>query len=231
MTDAGLAQWQSTVADFVLAHAGAPPRTVLDVGCGDGWLTHRLSEAGHLAVGVDPDAPAGPAFRQHPVERMPDTAAFDTVVAVTSLHHVADLAHALDRMVVLMEVPATVIVVEFGWEQLDDATLRWCAGRLPDPRGEPNWLHRCCGDPARWTGSGALPDADEQVRRWAAHEGLHSATTMLYELRRRFAEQFLEWGPYLYPDLDGVSADDERQAITRGDIKPVALQFVGRHSP
>lgn len=230
MTDSRLAQWQSTVADFVLANVGAPRRRVLDVGCGNGWLTRRLSAAGHEAVGVDPDAPAGAEFRQHPVEQLPDSAAFETVVAVTSLHHVADLARALDRVVAVMDVPSTMIVVEFGWEQLDGPTLRWCAGRLPEPRGEPNWLHRCCGDPAQWTDEEGSR-AQDHVRKWAEHEGFHSATTMLYELRRRFTEQFLAWGPYLYPDLDGVSADDEGQAITRGDIKPVALQYVGRLGP
>jgi ubiquinone/menaquinone biosynthesis C-methylase UbiE len=33
--------------------AGAPPLTVLDVGCGTGFLAMRMAELGHTAVGID----------------------------------------------------------------------------------------------------------------------------------------------------------------------------------
>lgn len=38
------------IVDAVLARA---PRTLLDIGCGEGWLAHRLGEAGIAVTGVD----------------------------------------------------------------------------------------------------------------------------------------------------------------------------------
>lgn len=47
-----------TAADrFYLDLAGDTPRTVLDMGCGTGWLACEMARRGHLVTGVDP-APA-----------------------------------------------------------------------------------------------------------------------------------------------------------------------------
>lgn len=42
---------------FYLDLVGAPPRAVLDMGCGTGWLACEMAARGHLVTGVDP-APA-----------------------------------------------------------------------------------------------------------------------------------------------------------------------------
>jgi 2-polyprenyl-3-methyl-5-hydroxy-6-metoxy-1,4-benzoquinol methylase len=39
--------------DLLREVAGSPPLTVLDVGCGTGFLAMRMAELGHTAVGID----------------------------------------------------------------------------------------------------------------------------------------------------------------------------------
>lgn len=55
---------------------------------------------------------------------------------------------------------------------------------------------------------------------------MHLGETILRELRVRFDRTFLEWGPYLYPDLR-VSAGEEEAAIERGAIRATSFRSVG----
>jgi SAM-dependent methyltransferase len=77
-------------------------RDVLDVGCGEGWLTGRLATAGARAVGLDPSAAALERARREGstdasvryvegvAEALPfPDASFDVVIFFNSLHHVA----------------------------------------------------------------------------------------------------------------------------------------------
>jgi hypothetical protein len=58
------------------------PATVLEVGCGTlGGLVPALLACGYLAVGVDPEAPEGPGYRQVEFERYQPPRSVDGVVA------------------------------------------------------------------------------------------------------------------------------------------------------
>jgi hypothetical protein len=46
-------------------------------------------------------------------------------------------------------------------------------------------------------------------------------------LRRRFAQQSLTWGPYLYVDLN-VSEADEAASIASGAVQATGFRFVGK---
>ena len=117
------------VAEFVLAELPRAPSSVLEVGCGTGELVRLLIDEGYSAVGVDPDAPRGPAFRRSTIEELAERGAFDAVVASRSLHHVSDLSIALDRIVALLRPHGTVVIDEFAWDRLDARA----AGRLGIP--------------------------------------------------------------------------------------------------
>ena len=231
-----LARWQKRVEEFVLGQVGAPPARVLEVGCGEGRLARALARAGHCVTAIDPRAPEGPIFRSVGIEEFSDAEPFDHVVASLSLHHVEDLGRALDKVVALLRPGGTLVVVEFAWDRIDEATAEWALGRLPanPPSGKPSWLERCCQGRA-CGGEGEGHDHEDHTGAhfagWA-EQGLHDSGRMRAELESRFVEHHFEWVPYLYPELDVATSEaDERAAIDAGVINATGFRYVGALGP
>jgi SAM-dependent methyltransferase len=217
--------WLETTWSFVQGHVPPPPARVLEVGCGPrGGFVPALLQDGYDAVGVDPAAPAGPAFHQIELERYAPSTPMDTIVACTSLHHVADLATVLDHVVDALAPGGTVVIIEWASERFDEATARWCFDRLGAP-AEPTqatWLHR---HRAEWTASGRT--WDEYRQDWAAGEGLHTGDEMLRALQARFRPDLVAATPYFSCDLASTTGADEQAAIDAGVIQATGLVFVG----
>jgi 2-polyprenyl-3-methyl-5-hydroxy-6-metoxy-1,4-benzoquinol methylase len=90
----------------------AAPQSLLDVGCGEGVLTHRWAQqlGDKRVVGIDLDDPAIHAewaqraapnleFRVMKAERLPFAdAEFDLATAIEVLEHVPDPGHTLEEM-------------------------------------------------------------------------------------------------------------------------------------
>jgi SAM-dependent methyltransferase len=129
------------VAEFVLAELPRAPSRVLEVGCGTGALVRRLLDAGYSTVGIDPDAPEGPAFRRSTIEELDERRSFDAVVASRSLHHVSDLALALDRIAAALRPGGAVVIDEFGWERLDARSAERVGIPAEEWREEHEHLH------------------------------------------------------------------------------------------
>ena len=129
------------VTAFVLSELPAAPARVLEVGCGAGELAFALSAAGHAVLAIDPEPPAGPIFRRSTIEDFDDPQAFDGVVASRSLHHVADLALALDRITSVLGPGGIVIIDDFGWERFDAASADRVGIPLAEWRAEHQHLH------------------------------------------------------------------------------------------
>jgi SAM-dependent methyltransferase len=108
--------------EFVLSQLPPPPSRILEIGCGDGELALALDARGYEMVAVDPEAPNGPIFRRTTIEELREHGQFDAAIASFSLHHVADLDPVLDKLVGLLAPEGALIVDEFGWDLLDEAT-------------------------------------------------------------------------------------------------------------
>jgi SAM-dependent methyltransferase len=119
-------------ADFILAELPPSPARVLEVGCGSGELATQLVDAGYDVLAIDPEAPPGPIFRRVAIEDLDGSGPFDAVVAQLSLHHVADLAVALDKVAELLAPEGRLLIDDFGWERLDETA----AGRVGIPYAE-----------------------------------------------------------------------------------------------
>ena len=126
--------WLAAVWPFVRDQLPPVPARVLEVGCGSlGGFVRALLDGGYHSVGVDPEAPEGPGYQRIEFERYEPPQPVDCVVASLSLHHVADLDEVLDRLAALLVPGGALVVVEWAWEQFDEATARWCFARLAPP--------------------------------------------------------------------------------------------------
>jgi SAM-dependent methyltransferase len=230
------ARWQRRVEEFVLGQIGDPPARVLEVGCGKGELARALARVGHSVTAIDPRAPKGPIFRRVGIEEFSDAEPFDHVVASLSLHHVEDLGRALDKVVDSLRPGGTLVVVEFAWDRIDEATAEWVLGRLPatPPSGNPSWLERCCRGRACGGEGGGHNHEDHPGAHFAgwAEQGFHDSGRMRAELESRFVGRLFAWVPYLYPDLDEATSEaDERAAIDAGAINATGFRYVGVLGP
>jgi SAM-dependent methyltransferase len=215
--------WLGAVWPFVRGQLPPAPATVLEVGCGTlGGFVPALLDAGYYAVGVDPEAPEGPAYRRTEFERYEPPQPVDWVVASLSLHHVADLKEVLDRLAALLVPGGVLVVVEWAWEQFDEATARWCFARLapPDPGKEPGWLHK---HKERWTASGQ--PWDDYLRAWATEERLHPGEAIVRGLDARFDRQSYMEAPYFFTELADISEPEEQAAIDAGLIQAGGIRY------
>jgi SAM-dependent methyltransferase len=196
---------------------------VVEIGCGSlGGFVPMLRSSGYEAVGVDPAAPDGEAYRRVEFEQAELSADADAVVASTSLHHVADLAEVLDRVAHTLVRAGTLVVIEWAWEEFDEPTAEWCFRRLGSD-GEPGWLNRRREE---WLAS--RQSWSTYFREWAVREQLHKADKIVRLLDERFDREQLSRGPYFFSDLGDTSAEEEQAAIEAGEIRATRVDYVGR---
>ena len=220
-------RWLSSVWPFVRDSLPVAPARVVEIGCGPlGGFIPWLRRAGYEATGVDPEAPPGSWYRRVEVEAFDMPGNVAAMVACTSLHHVADLAAVLDLINDALAPGGMAVVVEWARERFDEATARWCFGRLSQHGREPGWLDE---RQAEWRASG-LP-WDDYLRSWARAEGMHGGQEILDGLDARFHAQPATYGPYFFAELAETTEGDEQAAIDSGEIQANRIQYVGRRTP
>ena len=198
--------------ELIQAHVPKGSR-LLEVGCGDGKLASASSEAGYMVTAIDPRAPEGEIFRHDRLEDFDDDQPFDAIVASLSLHHVADLGVAVDKLAELLELGGLLLLDEFARERFVGETARWYHGRRRD------------GDP-----EGIPADFDVFIERWHAdHDDVHPFEEVRAALANRFSELLFERAPYLYDyHLDDSLEPLERGLIEAGTIEPIGIRYVGQ---
>ncbi len=213
-------RWLRETWPFVRRHLPDPPARVLEIGCGPaGGFVPALLAEGFDAVGIDPEAPPGPAYVAATFEAHRPAMAVEAVIACTSLHHVADLDDVLDRVAASLVPGGTFVVIEWAYERFDEPTAQWCFDRLA-ATDEPGWLH---GHRDGWAASGE--PWDDYRARWASTEGLHQGSKIVRAVENRLRTRLTD-GPYFFSDLGGVTSGDEQAAIDSGEIRATGLRLV-----
>ena len=218
--------WDQDVAELVLRALPPAPARVLEVGCGEGRLARRMATAGHRVVAIDPDAPEGPLFRRVTIEEFVASEPFDAAVATLSLHHIADLEAAVAKIAGLVVPGAIFVVVEMASDRFDEATAAWALKHLI-PGNEHGWLVHRRDEWKEQDGGKDESGFAEYMRSWVASKKFHSAATMLEVCRSYFDEMHLEAWPYLYPELEGVTREQEIAEIEAGQIQAMGFTWVG----
>lgn len=212
--------WLRTMWPFVSAGLPTAPAHVVEIGCGPlGGFVPFLQEAGYQPLGVDPEAPAGPEYRQAHFEATDVGADVDAVIASSSLHHVADLDEVVQRVAAVLRPGGRLIVFEWSWERFDEATALWCFARLG---ANDSWLHH---HREEWRQSGE--NWESYVTRWAGEHGLHASADVLAAIERRFRTDSLTHQPYLFAELEPPDPVAERAAIEAGEIRATGIGYVG----
>lgn len=222
--------WLAATWPFVHGQLPPAPAQVIELGCGGtGGHIPALLAAGYDATGVDPGAPAGPAYRPIPFEDYQAGAPADAVVASLSLHYVTGLGVVLDHIGSVLREGGTLVVLEWGWETFDEATARWCfRHRLREPAqpgepGEPgSWLAKLRDG---WAESGLA--WQDFCRDWAESHGLHRVAAVRGALAGRFQVRHESTGPYYFPDLADADMAAEQAAIDAGEITAGCVRFAG----
>lgn len=218
-------RWLAALWPAVRPYLPPPPALIVEIGCGRlGGLVPRLRENGYEAVGIDPVAPEGDSYRRTEFEHSDLGEALNGVIACTSLHHVSDPGRVLDKVASDLVPGGRVIVVEWDWENFDEATARWCFERLAGS-DEDGWLQRRHD---AWMASGRT--WEDYFHDWAHEHGLHSARRILRELDRRFEQVSSRRGPYFFSELSDTTESDELKAINTGRIQPARIDYIGRRS-
>ena len=216
-------RWLASIWPAVRLYLPPAPAFIVEIGCGRlGGFVPRLRDNGYEAVGIDPVAPDGSGYRQIEFEHSDLARPLDGVIACTSLHHVTDPGQVLDKVAGALAPDGRVIVIEWDWEGFDEATARWCFGRLGGSGGD-SWLARRYDD---WMASGRT--WEDYFPAWAHQHGLHGARRILRDLDGRFQRISCTRGPYFFSELFETSEADELEAINAGRIQPARIDYVGR---
>jgi SAM-dependent methyltransferase len=216
-------RWLACEWSFIWTALPPAPARLLEIGCGAaGGIVPAALAAGYGAVGVDPGAPDGVAYRQVPFEKYEPPSGLDVVVSVQALHHLANLEAAFERVDRVLTHDGLLVIVEWAWERIDEATARWLFARVP-AETHSGWAGQRRDN---WRASG-LP-WPEYRDRWAHEHGLHSWRAVESALAIRFETVLREDAPSLFGDVAEISEETERAAIAAGEISTTGIHWIGR---
>ncbi len=224
---------------------GPEPRRILEVGCGDGEVAAALALEGHTVVAFDSNQDCVDRARARGVEAFrasfPDLdpkslgPRFEIVFFGRVLHHLASLPEVVELTASILRPGGLVLVEDFAWEKVDEATAAWVLGTLRLGRD----LGQVPADEWDWE----LPPLQAWRAPFVDHE-LHPGEAMIAALSERFDIDAVTRAPYAYRWFDRYSREApggadwtpailgcERYLIKADSAVPIGLRVVARLAP
>jgi ubiquinone/menaquinone biosynthesis C-methylase UbiE len=219
---------------FVKSVLPPPAQQILEIGCGNGYLTLELARDGHEVIGIDlspeiievaersraahPDPPGFGSLRYICTDvntwSAPD-ASFDAVIFNRSLHHLSELERTIAKVKRLLKPGGRIICQDYAYDRFNEPTTCWLyqMQRLLFLSG------RYVADPA------TLADEAESIRAlrtaWLQRGSEHSLNRyeeMTSALQSVFHEQYVAWVPYLFVYIGNgirhIPPEQERELLT-----------------
>jgi len=219
---------------FVQSMLLHPPQTIVEVGCGNGYLSLELARDGHDVIGIDlsPDsievAVRSSTAHPHPpgfgslrylctdlnTWQAPE-ACFDCVIFNRSLQHISALQQTMAKLQRLLKHGGRIICQDYAYDRLDERTACWLyqMQRLLLLSG------RYEADPA------TLPEESASIEAlrtaWltcASEHHLNRYEEMISALHGTCHEHFFAWAPYLFVYLGNrirhAAPEQEREMLT-----------------
>jgi len=215
-------------ADFLASHLPGGAE-LLEVGCGEGDVAAELARLGHrvTAVDADPETTARarlrgivaqtanwPEFNHAPV---------DAIAFTRSLHHIHPLEDAVRRARELLHPGGVLLVEDFAFDEVDDATIDWFVDALRrEPGGSlitpgPSFVTR-------------LLSADSPPAEWRRHHvdhGVSPAAAIKAAVSSYFRSVTVESVPYLYRYPLPAIAETRQAAAFIDDLRGSEVQLAG----
>ncbi len=221
---------------FLRARIPPPPQRVLEVGCGNGYVTLELARDGYTVVGLD-QSPDILAVAHHSREASADTPGFGTVDYVCAdirtwpipedrfdvvllnrtLHHLYDFQPLLTKLHGLLVPDGLLICQEYAYDRLDKRTASWVyamqrllflSGLSPDnPATTPDDISSLQAFQTAW-----FEKAEKREHPLNRYE------EMLRALHAAFPPQYFSWVPYVFVYLGNgirpLPQEQERAVLT-----------------
>ena len=242
--DAGqLFQWSSVpmielsaldTYQFVKSMLPHPAQTIVEVGCGNGYLSLELARDGHDVIGIDvspdiievaerssaahPQPPGFGSLRYLCADVntwQAQEARFDCVIFNRSLHHLPALQQTIAEVQRLLKQGGRIICQDYAFDRFDEQTACWLfqMQRLLFLSG------RYDADPATMPDEAASVEALRTA--WltrAAEHHLNRFDEMMSALHGTFHERLFAWVPYLFVYIGNgirqVASEQGRELLT-----------------
>ena len=190
---------------------------ILDVGCGNGFLSLELARKGHDLVGLDKDEMmikiGRRAMKTDPYKSKrgslefeiadfsswnsrPRT--FDLVIFSRVLHHIRRPGMVLNKVRRILSPRGRIICIEYAYDQFDRRSATWVyhIRRVLEQAGWFSSKRRLSDNPHS--------PIDQILKEWRGHgreEGLNRFEEMYRPLREKFRQRHFSWKPYIFWDL------------------------------
>ncbi len=207
---------------------------ILEIGCGNGYLSLELARDGHEVIGIDlsqdiievaersksahPDPPGFGSLRYICADvntwQAPD-ASFDAVIFNRALHHLSELEQTIAKVKRLLKQGGKIICQDYAYDRFDERTASW----LYQMQRLLFLSEHYDADPATISDDAASIEAVRTtwLKRSSEHH-LNQYEQMSSALRGTFHERFFAWVPYLFVYIGNgirpVSAEQEREMLT-----------------